>query len=700
MNSDTVNPAPNTQELLNAGRDRLVRLAWLFTATLAGGIFLTALPSYLQNYRQALHTTGGATALHFLAVLFSILAFLISFSLAILLYRRSWEDRMVPYIAWYLLVYSVVMAGPLEYWSTYWLGDHLFAMNLQGIVMTTPTIALLALFPNGRFVPSWTRGLVIFSLLWIVLMIFAPVSELYTAPAPVVILFVLFIITIFAPGLYAQVYRYRNVSSPAERQQTKLVIFALFLWFLYISLSTGPYFYVESLPPDTPRPAWAIAAGLGWWMSLTLLPLGLAVAVLRYRLWDVDVFINRALLYGLLTASVVGIYVLAVGALGLLFQTQINAWMALVATGLVAVLFQPLRDRLQRAANRIVYGQRDEPLTVLAQLGKRVESTLTPEQVLPTLVETIASTLKLPYVAIALQHGSGYRIAEAYGKAVVEPVDYPLIYQGEEIGRLLVGQRGPGEGFTSAEENLLRNIALQAGTAVHAVQLTSELQRSRQRLVSALEEERRRIRRDLHDGLGPTLAAHMLKVGSARALLAVDRDEAARLMDELEGDLQDTLHQIRQLVYNLRPPALDQLGLVGAIQDYANQISRGTDQDGAGWEPPELIVNVRVPEGMPPLPAAVEVTAYRIVQEALANVARHAHARHCLVELTCDNALRLTIRDDGIGLPVDYRAGVGLTSMQERVTELGGSCLVKAVPGGGTLIQAVIPLVSDLEGAA
>jgi signal transduction histidine kinase len=699
MNSDTVNPAPNTQELISAGRDRLVRLAWLLTAALAGGIFLTALPSYLLNYRQALHSAAGATTLHILAALFSMLAFLVSFSLSILLYRRSWEDRMVPFIAWYLLVYSVVMAGPLEYWSYYWLKESYFATNLQGLVMTTPTIVLLALFPNGRFIPSWTRGLVFLSLFWVVLMLFVPVSQLYSAPQPLVILFVLFVLSIVVPGLYAQIYRYRNVSSTTERLQTRLVIFAMFLWFAYVSFSTGPYFYLESLPPDAPRPAWAIVTSLGWWMSLNILPLALAIAVLRYRLWDVDVFINRTLLYGLLTASVVGIYVLVVGTLGLLFQNQINAWMALVATGLVAVLFQPLRDRLQRTANRIVYGQRDEPLTVLVQLGKRVETTLTPERVMPTLVETIASTLKLPYVAISLHHGTGQRIAEAYGKAVSEPVAYPLIYQGEEIGRLLVGRRGPGEEFTSAEEHLLRNIALQAGTAVHAVQLTTELQRSRQRLVSALEEERRRIRRDLHDGLGPTLAAHMLKVGSARALLEVDPDEAARLMDELEGDLQDTLHQIRQLVYNLRPPALDQLGLGGAIQDYANQISRVPEQGIAGWEVPELIVNVTVPEQMPPLPAAVEVTAYRIVQEALANVARHARARHCLVELTCDDDLRLTIRDDGIGLPADYRAGVGLTSMQERVTELGGSCLVKAVPVGGTLIQAVIPLVGDQEGA-
>jgi signal transduction histidine kinase len=365
---------------------------------------------------------------------------------------------------------------------------------------------------------------------------------------------------------------------------------------------------------------------------------------------------------------------------------------ALIATGLVAVLFQPLRERLQRGVNRVLYGQRDEPFAVLTQMGQRVEGALTPEMVFPTLVETISQTLKIPYVAIALHQEGGREIAESYGKPSGDLVDFPLIYQGNDIGGLLVARRAPEEEFTQAELNLLSNIARQAGTAVHAVQLTAELQRSRQKLVTALEDERRRIRRDLHDGLGPTLAAHMLKAGAARSVLGDRQPEAGRLLDELENDLENTLGQVRQLVYNLRPPALDQLGLAGAIQEYADQINRGNGTQAGDEDQPGLVIHVstRVPAST--LPAAVEVAAYRIVQEGLANVARHSGARECQVELTCDDSVRLSIRDDGSGLPDGYRAGVGLSSMQERAAELGGYCKVKSRPGGGTQVLAIIPI--------
>lgn len=692
MNPEAAKLAQEAHQAPPASGVRFARLAWLFLAALAAGIFLTSLPGYLLLYRQGLHNQPGADAYHGLSVLASMAAFLLSFSLAAVLYRRKWDERMAPFISFYLLGYGAVMAGPLESWSMYWLGGSGFAINAQAVVMTTPTIALMALFPNGRFAPAWTRWLVVFSFIWMPIAIFFPASELYQAPSATLLLFLFFILSIFVPGLYAQIYRYRRVSSATERQQTKWVVFALCLWSAYVMLSTGPYFYMESLPPGAPRPWWALATTLGWWLSLNILPLSLAVAVWRYRLWEVDVFINRALVYLALTACVIGIYILAVGALGLLFQAQANSWIALLATGLVAVLFAPLRERLQRGVNRILYGQRDEPFAVLTQLGKRVESALAAEMVLPTLVETISQTLKLPYVAIALKQGDGFRIAEAYGKPVDDPIRFPLSYHGSEIGQLLLARRAPEEAFSEAEVSLLGNIATQAGAAVHAVQLTAELQRSRQQLVTALEDERRRIRRDLHDGLGPTLAAHMLKAGSARALLGDQQPEAGRMLDELENDLEETLRQIRTLVYNLRPPALDQLGLAGAIKDYAGQIDRGNGPLEAGGEGNALVITVTAPEPMPALPAAVEVAAYRIVQEALANVARHSGARHCQVELACGDSLYLAIRDDGTGLPPGYRPGLGLASMQERAAELGGRCQVKAAPGGGTQVLATLPI--------
>jgi signal transduction histidine kinase len=691
MNPEAANLTHKPQEDIQAGWARIARPAWVLLAFLAFGVFLTSLPGYLLFYRQGFHTQAGATAHNLLSVSASILAFMASFSMAALLYRRKWNDRMGPFISFYLLAYSIVMAGPLESWSFFWLGSHQLMMNAQAIIMSTPTLTLMALFPTGRFVPAWMRWFVVGSLSWIAIVILFPISELYTASTSILFLYGFFVLSILAPGVYAQIYRYRRVSSFEERQQTKWVVFALLVWSLYIVLSTGPYFYIESLPPEAPLPWWSFVTSLGWWLSLNILPISLTVAVLRYRLWDIDIFINRALVSVALTAAVIGIYVLVVGSIGLLFQAQFNWLMALIATGLVAVLFQPLRERLQRGVNRILYGRRDEPFTVLTQLGKKFESALTPDKILPTLVETISQTLKLPYVAITLKRGDQFSVVESYGKPVEDPILFPLIYQGRYNGQLLVARRAPNEAFSEAEIGLIRNIAVQAGAAINAIQLTGDLQRSRQQSVAALEDERRRIRRDLHDGLGPTLAALMLKAGAARAILGNSQPSAGRLLEELENDLEDTLHQVRSLVYNLRPPALDQLGLAGAIKDYAEQVNQ-TNRRHNGEDDSRLIISVSAPECTPSLPAAVEVAAYRIVQEGLANVVRHSGASRCQVELECGDSLHLTIRDDGNGLPDGYRPGLGLTSMQERAEELGGRCLVKAAPERGLEISAIIPM--------
>jgi len=389
-----------------------------------------------------------------------------------------------------------------------------------------------------------------------------------------------------------------------------------------------------------------------------------------------------------------------VGAMGAFFHAQGNWLIAFLATGLVALLFQPLREWLQRGVNRLLYGHRDEPFEVLARLGQRVEDTFAPERVLPTMVETIAETLKLPYVAIAVQQGKELQITESYGMPATMPQSYPLAYQGEPIGQLLVGRRAPDEAFTPGEERLLENIARQAGTAVHALQLTADLQRARQQIVTSREEERRRLRRDLHDGLGPTLAAQILKIGSARALLAERPVMADKLLAEMETDIEGTLAEVRRIVYDLRPAELDQRGLAGALHAYAEAVERGE----LGDTHPNLTVRVKIPEALPPLPAAVEVAAYHIAREALTNVVRHAQAQHCTLRLAVegdeDGRLHLSIQDDGLGLPggerreVGVPTGVGLTSMRERAAELGGTCAIQSEPGVGTRITAVLPLGS------
>jgi signal transduction histidine kinase len=432
--------------------------------------------------------------------------------------------------------------------------------------------------------------------------------------------------------------------------------------------------------------------------ALLVVPVFTYIAILRYHLYDIDVVINRTLVYGALTACVAGIYVLAVGGLGVLFEAQGNLGVSLLATGVVAVLFQPLRGRLQRGVNRMMYGERDDPYAVISRLGRRLEATLAPESVLPTIAETIAQALKLPYTAILLKEGEGFRSAAAHGSPTGEPEALPLMYQREEIGRLVLSPRAPGEEFSSADRSLLEDLARQAEVAVHAIRLTSELQRSRERLVTTREEERRRLRRDLHDGIGPTLTGLALQLNAVRKLVGSKPGDAEKTLARLEQRTEDTLAEMRRLIYGLRPPALDDLGLIPSIRQQAQSQGMAdlptSTKTNKRWENRPLF-SVEVPEELPPLPAAVEVACYRIAQEAMTNVARHAQAKSCHVRLSVDRGagmLEVEITDDGVGIPGNRAAGVGLSSMRERAEELGGTLAVEPGPQGGTRVLARLPL--------
>jgi signal transduction histidine kinase len=481
-------------------------------------------------------------------------------------------------------------------------------------------------------------------------------------------------VAILFAGIASLVVRYRR-SRGTERQQLK--------WFVYGAAMPPLALLGNDLFPSL---SWLIG-GVG----VACVPVAIGIAVLKYRLYDIDVIVNRTLVYGALTACVVGIYVLVVGYLGALFRSGGDLPVSLVATGIVAVLFAPLRDRLQRAANRLMYGERDDPYAVLSRLGRRLETTLAPEATLRTVVEITAQALKLPYAAINLKRDDGEFVTAAqYGEPADEPITLPLAYGSELVGQLILSPRSPGEAFSPSDKRLLDDLARQAGVAVHAARLTADLQRSRERLVTAREEERRRLRRDLHDGLGPRLAAQTLKVGSARMLFAHDPAAADALLEGLETDMEAALSDIRRLVYDLRPPALDELGLAGAIRETA-----------ARYDTNGLRTSVDAPERLPALPAAVEVAVYRIVGEALANVVRHANARSCAVRLSAsDGELLVEVSDDGVGLSAGgARApGVGLYSMRERAEELGGSCRIESPPAGGTRVFARLPLEASSFG--
>jgi signal transduction histidine kinase len=558
-------------------------------------------------------------------------------------------------------------------------------------------------FPDGRFVPSWTRWL---ALLWVLQQLpaqLAPRAPLDTRTLPLGLQLLMFA-GFLGSVVYAQIYRYRRVSSIVQRVQTKWVV-------LGISAGLAGFLLGEALDIGFARAPAAITpqslagqlvSAFFIYAAMLAIPAALGVAILRHRLFDVDLIINRALVYGALTVCVGGLYVLIVGALSLALQGRGNLAVSLLATGIVAVAFQPLRERLQRGVNRLIYGQRDEPYAVLSQLARRLETTIAPNAALPVVVETVARALKLPYAAIQLGEGDALADAATYGAPTGESLDLPLTHQGERIGRLRLGPRTTGESWSSADLRLLDDLARQAGAAAHAVRLTADLQRSRERIVVAREETRRRLRRDLHDGLAPTLAALALKAGAIGDLIPNDPRAAQALSAELEAEIRNTIREIRRLVYELRPPTLDELGLVAAIRERAaaestqrrvNGPAHGTtsgEDAGAG-----LQIVVQTPDHLPPLSAAVEVAAYRIVQEALINVVKHAQAGKCIVRLTAADALEVEIADDGVGLPNERHTGVGLLSMRERAEELGGTCVIEALPAGGTRVMARLPLLTQ-----
>jgi signal transduction histidine kinase len=392
--------------------------------------------------------------------------------------------------------------------------------------------------------------------------------------------------------------------------------------------------------------------------------------------------------YGILSAVIVGLYVLVVGGLGALIHANDSGWLAVLATGLVAILFVPLRERLQRAVNRLMYGERDDPLSLLERLGDELRAVVTPRVAMQAIADTLVQTLKLPYAAIELVHSDeGERVASAGLANSARRVTFPIEYQSGIIGALVVSPRAPNEPLTTAEQRLLKDIAQQAGMVAHVAQITAELKSSRERIVTAREEERRRLRRDLHDELGPTLAGQALKLDAVLEMLSDPSlaqhptvERVRGLLTDLQSKTQATVADIRRLVYELRPPALDELGLAGALSAQFNSFSAN------GLE----IAIETTPSRLPPLPAAHEAAAYRIALEAVTNVVRHAHARHCWVRLVLDKDLSLEIRDDGVGVS-GTSVGIGLNSMRERAAELGGTCQIDSTLGG-TTIRARLPI--------
>lgn len=420
--------------------------------------------------------------------------------------------------------------------------------------------------------------------------------------------------------------------------------------------------------------------------AVPLVPLSMATAILRTRLYGIEVVVRRSLAYAALTAVLLLGYAVIVTSAGLLLPGPATGPGALAATALVAVAFVPVRTRLQQAVDRMLYGDRGDPYAVLSRVSRRLEGPAEPADPMTEVAATVGASLRLPYVRVEVHGEDDTVLVGSHGEPVPELHEVPLTFRGERLGRLLVAPRTSRDRFRTADLRLLDDLGRQIGVAAHATRLAVELQRSREGLVTAREEERRRIRRDLHDGLGPALAGVALGLDAVHRLAVDDPARAAALADQLKQEVQGSLADVRRLVEDLRPPALDQLGLIGAVRQQARLLS---ERD------PALQVAV---EAVPldALPAAVEVAAYRIATEALTNVSRHAAARHCRVGIGLNGggALQVEVEDDGVGIGPERRLGIGITAMRERAAELGGSCETGPAGPGGTLVRAQLPMIA------
>lgn len=411
----------------------------------------------------------------------------------------------------------------------------------------------------------------------------------------------------------------------------------------------------------------------------------LTAAVLRFGLFDIKAVARRAVVYATLTLAVAIGYIGIVAVVGSLVATGPLSVPSLVATVVIAVLFRPLKDRVQRSVSHLLYGTRDEPYVALSRLGERLENSSTADDaVLTSVARTVATVLKLPYVAAELcsAEGTVLRRAEAGPRHSADCLALPAVSAGVLVGRLLVTPRATDSEFAPSELRLLTDLVRHAAPALQALQLTVELRESRQSLVRARAEERRRIQRDLHNGVGPALAGLRMQIGAVRSLLDGGAQEtAAKTLTEIERQVVDCATEVRNLLVGLRSPLLDSLGLLGALRYQAHRLG----VDGS------LAIAVDAPDDLPRLPAAVEEATLAIVSEAMTNAARHAIARQCVVTVTVSDGLEVTVSDDGCGIPAEPASGIGLYSMRQRAEEIGGTCHIHRRSGGGTEVRAVFP---------
>lgn len=401
-------------------------------------------------------------------------------------------------------------------------------------------------------------------------------------------------------------------------------------------------------------------------LSFPLIPAAVTIAVLRHGLYDVRIVVSRVIVYGLLTGAVIAVYV---GLVAVLDRILRSAGAPVVAALAIALAFNPVRVRLQHLVDRAVYGTRRDPVAAVSAVGQRLVG-----DDLGGIADALRDSLRLSYAAIESPDGG----IVASGEQPTNTQSWPLSYDGQQVGSLVVGPRSGEHRLSRADQKVIDLVAAPLAIVLHAQALTEDLKASRERVIEAAEEERTRLRRELHDSLGPLLTGAAFKADGI-ALAAQHRPERAEsLAIELADQLRQSVEAVRQLAYGLRPAALYELGLVGALRE-----------EGRRFDPIKVIIDA--PESLPALPSSVEVAAYRIAAEALTNVVRHSDAKLASVRLTTDDGtLHMIITDNG-SCTAPWTAGLGLASIQTRALEVGGACEAGPTAQGGR-VAAVLPL--------
>ncbi|OAH48943.1 sensor histidine kinase [Microbacterium oleivorans] len=575
--------------------------------------------------------------------------------------------------------------------DAWWAPAGLWFFGRLGAVLLVPIVLLLLLFPDGRMRRGPWRAVSLvalaLSLVMPVTFVFAPSDALrddnparvelldaFDAPTPTLPLppeVWSLLLAASAPclalavllGLVVCISR-RFGADPERKAQLRWLLWSslVFLVVLVVVFPLVPTVVVDVL--------------LG--VTIGLVAASVVVAVTRYRLYEIDRLLSWTLVYALLIAGIVAIDVLLIVTLGAAIDDRAAMLLAVVA---VTLVYAPLRDRLFGLASRVVSGRRGDPYAVVSSLGDRLERSADPADQLHELASAVAAAFGSPFVRVELDAEGEHTMCSAHGTPVAGAVEVPIDSGGRVIGRILMAP-GRRPVVSRRDQRLLGDLVRLAASSLHAARLARDLQSSRERLVLAREEERSRLRRDLHDGLGPLLGGVKLRLETARNLSERDPERSRALVDAAIAEQADVIDEIRRIVHDLRPPALDDLGLRRALEQLAERLSGG---DG-----PRIDVVGDVPASLSP---AVEVAAFRIAGEALTNARRHSGARRVVLRLAHgDGMLRLAVEDDGTGVAPDAVRGVGLRSMRERAAELGGATRILAAPGGGTLIEADLPL--------